>query len=609
MRNFYFLLSICLFSAFLSKAQDTNGYVSFCGQVYYEMKDSTTILHWKDTNKNALYYQIHVKMSWSDWAILDSVSGQDTSYILPIYSDSIRGEVYYLLAFYDSGVVAQSKKLYIVEIDTSISSLTTNSRSSGLGGRPSNGPEIFSYHLENSDVILAWDTVANGSTIQFFRIERNGKMIAELRPDVQTYRDDNLELGSYLYTLCVHYKNNNIDKYNLRVELYPATPTISYSWGNQNDLILDWILTTDGVQPTFFKITCNNEHIVEMPAQTGINHYTHTIFNPTIGTNKYRLFTSYTNEIITITEIIIEVEEYNQPTNPLPKYFVYNLQHENNITIVWIDTVLGSMQPSLFQIERNGTIIKTLESDKGLFLDANLDAGVYFYRLLVNVGNLSYFAIENPIMVTIDSIPSPVPYAFPENFIFYIENDNDVVLRWDIPYGEQHPLYYQIEKNGNTIGQVEDNVFIYFDLSLNPDIYEYRLLAKYNDGTQLVSKPLIVEEDMLIGHPPTTPSQDEAYVKMFIGDTSEMYFPPDNFAYTVVDSSVHLTWDTCVGIKPLYYQIERNGEIIAHVENANLYIDSPLEVGTYVYRISSVYAIGRIMYAINVLRASIIFCN
>ena len=68
MNRIVFGVLMCLFSVQFGKAQQVNGYVDFCGHVYYETKNGAAVLHWKDTCGNALYYQIYEKRSWSGWS-------------------------------------------------------------------------------------------------------------------------------------------------------------------------------------------------------------------------------------------------------------------------------------------------------------------------------------------------------------------------------------------------------------------------------------------------------------------------------------------------------------------------------------------------------------
>jgi len=125
----------------------------------------------------------------------------------------MRGEVFYVLAFYN-GKVAKSKSIYFVktQLDTSSRFSYTVRNSAGAKGGNRGGATIdFSYQLDDDmNVHLNW-TITNGMPVETFEIERNNEMLANLQPNELTYTDINPGLGSYIYTLSVRYTNGTMD--------------------------------------------------------------------------------------------------------------------------------------------------------------------------------------------------------------------------------------------------------------------------------------------------------------------------------------------------------------------------------------------------------------
>jgi len=112
-----------------------------------------------------------------------------------------------------------------------------------------------------------------------------------------------------------------------------------------------------------------------------------------------------------------------------------------------------------------------------------------------------------------------------------------------------------------------------------------------------MSDTLVVVGDVL-KVPYIVLGQDEAYIELYIGDSSKMCFPPENFVSAVVDNTVSLSWEILPGETPLHFQIERDGDVVALVENTlTYYVDAQLEIGTYIYRIATVCENGRVIYA------------
>ena len=566
MKKFCFLFLTCLFSVFLSKAQKTVGYVDFCGYVYYEVENGATVLHWKDTCGNALYYQIHVKLSGIGWTVLDSVSGQDSSYVLPNYSDSIyKGEVFYLLAFYNKKKTGKSKEFYLAEtqtyIDTSTRILYTNYQlgrtSQGMSRGIASGIENFSFSLENfTDVVLAWNIAPSAGSIQFFRIERNGNMIAELPSIERTYTDGNLVLGYYIYTLQVYYDDGTIEVANLEVEIYPSVPMFSYTWDNNNNLVLKWDVTADGIPPTSFKLVRGDEYLATIGFEDGIYTYAHTIINPTVGIFTYHLFTNYATGGATVTSLTVEVEL------ALVENFTATVENLSNVFLAW-NVPHSGVRPQSYQIKRNGIFIETLEGNASGYFDVNLEHGNYYYEFSVYYDNGTTLHFDDNVLI------EEITYDTPSNFRYDTVN-NDVILMWDTLTGGLQPSFYRIKRNGRIIWDLPPHKYRYYNADLDTGTYSYELFAHYSNGFALEIGSLTATVSTKV---------EKIYVSL-----------DSNFICVIEGNAVRLSWDVEVEAVPISFQVERDGEIVKTVDgNTFTYLDADAKVGINRYNLLTIF--------------------
>ena len=295
-----------------------------------------------------------------------------------------------------------------------------------------------------------------------------------------------------------------------------------------------------------------------------------------------------------------EIVEGDLTSTPFT-HFIYAIKEENNIALTWADTATDKKVVRYYQIKRNDEIITELSSESSLYIDSHLDIGDYSYQLLVFYKNNLFSFSEDEINFTIDSIYPTIGYGTPTQLVHYIENQHDVVLRWDIPLrGEQKPIFYEIYRDDVVIVQVGGDTSIYFDINLSTGTYSYQLSAYYDDGTNktLEGTRVVTIEDGS-GNTPIFIAEDEQYIRNLIDTVEETPIFPEDFSYIVSDNSVNLTWTHPDGrLHPVYYQIERNGDIIVEIEgDLNSYVDSDLADGTYIYRLAAYYNDSLVLFA------------
>ena len=604
MRKRYFFIFGFLFSVLASNGQGNGGYIGFCGHVYYKADSAATVLHWKDTCGNALYYQIQVKLSGIGWIVLDSVSGQDTSYVLPNYSDSVyKGEVYYLLAFYNGGVAAKSDEFYFVDaqtyIDTSTYSLYTNYSNAGVGkmsqSTPMRGVEVgggdgsgggsggggllnFTYTVDNfTNVFLRWN-IAAAAPVESFQIERNGEMIAKLPPDARVYTDFNLELGDYIYTLTVFYQSGEIERADLDVVLYPAVVNFDYNWVN-NNLVFNWHVTADGIQPISFDLMCNEKYVASIPSVAGKFTYTYSIPNPEAGAFTYYLYAHYTTDGITVSSVDVKIDFAEIES------FTAAVMDIDNVSLRW-DVSQEGIAPQFFQIKRNGNIIAdNITAEEREYLDTNLEEGNYSYQIISHYGgNIIPYNNEHEVRVEY------LDYVLPINFRCAIEN-KDVLLFWNIIMGKETPVSFQIKRDDNIIWKTQDSLqYGYTDTNLAVGTYTYRLYANYANGMTATFdntfSVMIIETSNVI--------EVGEGMELVVALLSEGSYQLDSicFGCTAAANSINLNWTVAAdAIQPVAFDIVRNGEVIANLSGTQrVYIDSDLAVGNYVYALQAFYS-------------------
>ena len=571
MNRIVFLVLSCLFLVQFGNAQQRSKYVDFCGQAYYEVKNGATVLHWKDTCGGVLYYQVHEKKSWKGWAMLDSISGKDTSYILPNYTDStFRGELYYILAFYKNGKIAKSKEFYIPETQMYRDSVTNSLRivydsskmSRNAQTNSTNRSLTIGYYLDNdNNVVINWMIAPAGMQVELLQIFRNDEIITDLPPDEQTYTDINPGLGSHVYTLQIYYENGMIEGLDLWVEIFPAQ-VITFGYDLKiNNLVLNWEIASNGVLPQFFEIMCNAEHIAHIPAEDEKYTYNYTVPNLEIGNFTYHLHVYYSPNEISIIDIDIDIYFAEIMS------FTGSVENFNSVLLQW-NLFSNGIRPQSFQIKRNGDEIQTVSDDIYWYFDANLEDGDYSYDFFAHY----YDGTIVPANVSIDIIISPITYNTPSNFRDTVVN-NDVILTWDTLTDGVSPSFYRIIRNGIVLRDLHPHVYRYYDAYLDTGVHSYSLVAHYINGTALE----IGNIDVVISK-----------------KIQKLHAPLDsNFKCVTIGNAIELSWGIIeieADAVPIIFQVERDNEIVKTL-NANTftYFDANLARGNYVYNLLITY--------------------
>jgi hypothetical protein len=264
--------------------------------------------------------------------------------------------------------------------------------------------------------------------------------------------------------------------------------------------------------------------------------------------------------------------------------FTDELLDFNNIFLNW-DVHQEGTRPQSFQIKRDGEVIAELPAKVRTYRDTNMEIGTYTYRIVSLYGNnVSY--ISDSLTIIIEN------YAVPINFRYYLEG-NDVLLFWNIAMNEEMPISFQIRRNGNVLWESQnDLVYNYTDTSLAACTYTYCLYALYENGMVVTSNKtlsvVVVRTSSII----KVVEGVEWEVNLL--NTGTYHFNSVNFDCVAAVNNMNLSWFIAeAAIQPTSFKIERNGDVIATLNgDQRSYIDSNLEVGTYVYTIQFFYTVS-----------------
>ncbi|MFA7401267.1 MAG: hypothetical protein WCZ21_01890 [Bacteroidales bacterium] len=419
-------------------------------------------------------------------------------------------------------------------------------------------PEGLNYNINNFyNVHLNWNITEGEITPISYQILRNDSVIASIPENELAYIDSNLSVGNYIYKISAEFTDTTIlieDELNITIYGEYAVPTVfMHIIENQNDIFLNWGISNKDNKPVSFRIE-RNENIIDTIEGT---EFIYTDSNVKAGSYTYRLLADYVND----TTIIADKELHITIDYAVPSDFTYSVKYENNVVLNWMNYGEG-IRPSSYHITRNDDTIAILPENAVSYTDTNLEEGEYIYSLIV------YYGEDTIITLPLDSIVTiSYHYAVPTNLSYTIEN-KDVNLSWYLPFDEGIlPLFYKMIRNGDTIAEfsIDSNSFI--DTGLALGLYSYQLIAYYPKDTII----LISFDTVII---------------------NKIYAFPGNLFINQFRNNVILSWYiTENGELPVNFQINRNDSIIAVLSTENnMYIDSNLEIGNYLYKFITNYS-------------------
>ena len=470
---------------------------------------------------------------------VDSLSGYSVAYVDSLSTDG--KYTYQLTAFYGDNMSLEVEETPEALIGYAL-------------------PIDFNYAIsELFNVNLMWN-LSEGEIYPIgYKLFRNEELITELSGyEVNSYIDLLLRDGTYNYKLMAVYEDNqtafaeNEPVVELEIE-YGLPVNFSSIMEEENTVLFTWGVTNEENMPILFRLL-RNEILI---ASIASNEFMYIDSNIKAGTSTYRLLADYENDTsITAEEDIVITVDY-----AIPSHFTYSIKNGNNVILDWMNLKRG-IYPTSYQVMRNDEMIAEIAGESFSYADTNLSNGNYSYELIVYYGN------DTNLTLALDSVVQITQtYAFPVNFKYVVDN-YDVFLSWYLPYDDGIlPLFYKMIRNGDTIAtfSIDSNSFI--DTGLALGLYSYQLMAYYPKDTMI------------------TISFDTVTI-------IKVYAVPGNLFIVQYRNNIILSWYiTKNGELPINFQINRNDSIIAVLSTENnMYIDSNLEIGNYLYKFITNYS-------------------
>ncbi len=399
---------------------------------------------------------------------------------------SIGTYVYELYAYYDNGEIKEAENRLTIEITPAII-------------------ENFTYTIEDyNNVLLSWEVPGNGVPPESYQIKKGEEVIAELPGGSRSFRDMDLEYGTYIYRIIIRYANGYIVELESTLEVIIeedgyALPINFIASVGGNNVALMWNILEEGKRPRHYILKRDDIVIATLGNDTFL------YYDPglEIGIHEYHLYAKYRNdsifeadESITVTINEITGEAYN-----IPEIFYYDID-TGGVILYWdIFELETSISPQYYWIKRDDSILVEIPNNVFTYYDQSVEIGnTYTYTLWSGYENVSEIKTPEEITVTIKEISDNIVldegvvflthylddgvsehYLAPINFSHAIEGNN-VSLAWELPERGIEPQYYELRRNGEFLIQIDGNLRSYVDYGLEEGTFVYVLSAYYDNG-------------------------------------------------------------------------------------------------------------------------------
>ena len=232
---------------------------------------------------------------------------------------------------------------------------------------------------------------------------------------------------------------------------------------------------------------------------------------------------------------------------------------ESNIIITWETPADGT--PTGYNVYRDGNKLNATPITETNFTEENIEQGVYAYNVTaLYAGNKESFAEMSNVICYFFACEKPINFEG-------VADGNTAIITWDEPENiDGELLHYNIERNGEKIGEVAPDLFEYQDKDLAPGTYVYKVNATYEHCE--------------------SEATDGVTIIIYACE------PPTNLTGTAEGKTAILTWelpetvdDELLGYNIYRDEIQINEEPLTELE----YRDEELENGTYIYQVSAIY--------------------
>jgi hypothetical protein len=413
----------------------------------------------------------------------------------------------------------------------------------------------LTYMVTGDDVVLSWNAVpASGATLQFYKVYRNGLMIAQTSQT--TYNDLTLANGDYAYWVTAQYTSGEslpTNTVNVTMEITYAVNSLAYTVEN-DDVTLTWNPPPNSNRAILgYRIYRNDALIV---TQTQIGYQDMNLAN---GNYYYYIIVVYDAGLSSPSNTVTApVFVTYPPTNLMADY-----QGVNNVLLNW--TAPNQMELG-YLIYRNDVHVATI-SDPGTtsYLDSLLPNALYTYYVVAQYP----LAVSPPSNTATIDITTP----YPPRDLVAIPTGSQINYGWLPPletYGLHHYWVY-ITRNGEQ--------FMLEEIPSTQTTFQVQNLSNATYAAWITS---------IYGasNVQSAPSNTQTTTIMI------PYAPTGVTAQIQNENSVYVEW-TAPDQLETGFLVFRNDMQIAAITNPETtnYMDNDLANGSYSYYVKAVYGI------------------
>ena len=474
------------------------------------------------TNLSATANGSNINLSW------DTVNDA-TSY--NVYRDSSLIASPTTNAFTDTNLADGTYLYEVSAVDEAGESTSKASVSATVNNEPPAAPTNLSASVNQDNVNLTWDTVADATS---YNVYRDSSLIAS--PTTSAFTDTALADGTYLYEVsAVDDAGESTSKASVTAtvnNIPPAAPTNLSASVNGSNVNLTWDTVNDATSYNVYR----DSNLIASPTT---NAFTDT--NLADGTYLYEV-SAVDNAGESTSKASVSTTVNNVPPSA-PTNLTASV-NQDNVNLTWY-TVTDATS---YNVYRDSNLIASPTTNA--FTDTNLADGTYLYEVSA-VDNAGESTSKASVSTTVNNVPPSAP----TNLTASVNQDN-VNLTWDTV---TDATSYNVYRDSSLIASPTTSAFTDTALADGTYLYEVSAVDDAGESTSKASVSTIVNNT-----PPAAPT---------------------NLSATANGSNVNLTWDTVADATS--YNVYRDSSLIAS-PTTNAFTDTNLADGTYLYEVSAV---------------------
>ena len=474
------------------------------------------------TNLSATANGSNINLSW------DTVNDA-TSY--NVYRDSSLIASPTTNAFTDTNLADGTYLYEVSAVDEAGESTSKASVSATVNNEPPAAPTNLSASVNQDNVNLTWDTVADATS---YNVYRDSSLIAS--PTTNAFTDTTLADGTYLYEVsAVDDAGESTSKASVSATVNnepPTAPTNLTASANADNVNLTWNTVADATSYNVYR----DSSLLE---STTTNTFTDTTLAD--GTYLYEV------SAVDAAGESTSKASVSATVNNVPPTVPTNLSasvNGSNVNLSW-DAVNDATS---YNVYRDSSLIASPTANA--FTDTALADGTYLYEV-----SALDAAGESTSKASVSATVNNEPPAAPTNLTATVNADS-VNLSWNTV---DDATSYNIYRDSSLIASPTTNAFTDTALADGTYLYEVSAVDGAGESTSKASVSATVNNE-----PPSAPT---------------------NLSAAANGSNVNLNWDTVADATS--YKVYRDSSLIAS-PTTNAFTDTALADGTYSYEVSSV---------------------